>query len=555
MDRLNDRVLYLIDSSGIVYRSEDAASTWAPLILPNTCTSTIHLDSVQEGKLYCESQGFGLYISNDFGSSWTLFSNENKTGYEFNIGLISYSNGTIFVQAPSNSSRIYAAAPEMPLPTNIIGPVDIMVSSDGGKTWAHTATGYELGGLVVNPVNPDEAYLSTHVFWNLDSNGKLANPTLNGIVKTSDGGKSWSRVSYPALQPTFDNGDYSGGALLWSKDYSSLLAVIAEHVWQVPLDGSAWTQSDQGLTGNYGLHVVVDPATPTTIYLAASNGHGISKSMDGGKTWKTVFNVVSNAVAVDPFNSKHVLAGVSLVNPLSSTTNSSLQVSNDGGVTWTDGPRSTGLQSEVTCIVFDPTTSGIMYTAAYALGGIAKSTDGGASWTSTTNGLDKSGSKGVFWLDIDPENSQVLLAGTYAGVYKSSDGGSSWVLKDATQTVYSIAYDANHSGYAYQTGSSGLLKSTDHGETWTTVDLGRSDLGLLTLAIDPKSADTLLLIGSSGTVGWSPDGGTTWTWLPDGLPNVMLGGNFTHPAIAKGNPEVLYIPSPTVGLVSLTLQH
>jgi len=76
------------------------------------------------------------------------------------------------------------------------------------------------------------------------------------------------------------------------------------------------------------------------------------------------------------------------------------------------------------------------------------------------------------------------------------------------------------------------------------------------LAIDPRAADTLFLIPFGGpAVGWSPDAGTTWFWLSDGIAGKSLGGNLSFSAIATTTPEVLYIPSSTSGVVSLVLQH
>ena len=101
-----------------------------------------------------------------------------------------------------------------------------------------------------------------------------------------------------------------------------------------------------------------------------------------------------------------------------------------------------------------------------------------------------------------------------------------------------------------------LLKSTDSGETWTQVELG--SLGVqapLTLVLDPASAGTLFLISFLGSVGWSPDGGVNWVLLTNGLTGFLLGGNSSLSAIAKSDPEVLYVTSPNVGLVALTLQH
>jgi photosystem II stability/assembly factor-like uncharacterized protein len=158
-------------------------------------------------------------------------------------------------------------------------------------------------------------------------------------------------------------------------------------------------------------------------------------------------------------------------------------------------------------------------------------------------------------LAVDPLHPSVVIAGTDEGLYKSADGGETWTLKSNADISFSVAFDPNHSGFVYASGQV-FQRSTDNGETWAAVNVGRSDLvPPLTLAIDPKAADTFFLIPFGGpAVGWTPDGGTNWFWLPNNTGN-FLGGNLSLAAVAKTSPETLYIPSTTVGLVSLPLQH
>jgi photosystem II stability/assembly factor-like uncharacterized protein len=411
-----------------------------------------------------------------------------------------------------------------------------------------------MNGLVVYPSNPDEVFLSV---------GEVPvsyNTEYRGLIKSLDAGNTWTQLGYPTLTPDYTHPYYFtvGPLLLLSTSPDVFAAQAAYHLWVIQNAGSVWTESDHGLTGNFGLQVAVDPSVPTNIYLASANGSGISKSSDGGKNWTNVFTVGAYSVAVDPFDPNHILAGVSLADPLS-LSDSPLQVSNDGGVTWTDDPVPPQIQQTIpTSIIFDPSTVGTIYLASsFTPGvGIAKSTDGGASWSMMTNGLDTPSSLIVYSLAIDPSNPQVVLAGTAGGVYKSADGGGTWALKSSAQVPYSIVFDSNRPGYVYASGAI-LLKSTDDGETWSQVNLGRSDVGgNLMLAIDPESPDTLFLIPYGGpAVGWSPDGGATWFWLSNGLGKFTLGGYLSASVVSRTTPEVLYIPSSTVGLVSLTLQH
>jgi len=74
--------------------------------------------------------------------------------------------------------------------------------------------------------------------------------------------------------------------------------------------GGSWSAANTGLpSGNYGL--VIDPATPTTLYAGTFYG-SVFKSTDGGGSWKAfpgLTNTYIQALAIDPKNSARLYAG------------------------------------------------------------------------------------------------------------------------------------------------------------------------------------------------------------------------------------------------------
>ncbi len=537
LDPLNDSTLYVQDSKDNFFVSRDAGSTWSALTVPTTCGGTITADIATEGKLFFGTCS-GLYASNDGGSTWT-FLNIVDTYGGVSIGSI--------VQAPSNPSRLY---------TNAFP--GIWKSPDGGKTWSLILSGYSIGGLIVEPANADQLFVWGSEF----SYGTLQG--IHGLVKTTDGGKTWAQICYPKIDPDFSTHYYPwvGALNLVSTSPDVFIGVAADHLWRMNMANNSIQETDSGFTGNFGLQVAVDPSQPSTLYLAASNGGGISKSSDAGKTWTTLLNADASAVAVDPFNSNHLLASIGLFDPWQST-NSPLQASHDAGATWQDAPTPACGPSQ---IVFDPKSSGTLYMVCGS-SGVAKSIDGGQTWNYVNSGLNPS-STFIRIMAISPANSQALIAGTAKGIFKSSDGGATWTQKNSSLAPISIAFDPNNPNVVYAGGNQ-LVKSIDGGDSWTSVDLGQSNIVSVTVAVDPKVANTLFAVATAGAdipasqVGWSPDAGTTWFWLDNGLKDILLGGNVASiagpvnflPAIAKTSPEILYLPSGTVGIVSLELQH
>lgn len=545
-DPLNSDVIYFTDSMGVVYRSKDSAQTWSVLTFPGSCSGTMTPpDLSTEGTLYYESPCSGFYASKDFGNTWTLL------------------NGTFtemlqFAQSPSDPLRMYASV-------NTCGSnggsncQQFFSSSDGGVAWSSRTASVEFcsgvfgcGGIAISPSNPDELYGFADSIYVASTNSW----DFKVLAHSTDGGLSWSPVSYPTLYPVINSAPgYYMTSLQWLSNPSMLIGVLAEHLWQIPFDGSPWGDIDKGLAANFGGQIAIDPSSPATVYLAASNNSGISKSTDGGSTWKSTFNGTAASVAVDPFNSNHLLVGVPAgLDPL--TYSNALQVSNDGGVTWSNGSASTGLSDLPTMILFDPTSRGTVYMSSQ-FGGISKSSDGGVTWSTITVGLS---SPSVYSIALDPTNSQILIAGTGGGTYRSQDGGQTWSQTNSS-IITSVSFDPNHAGVAYAAYKT-LLKSTDHGNSWIDMTPVLSGSPYLNVIVDPKVADNLLVIASLDTVGWSPDGGKTWTWYQNVLPQTYftvtgdfasVGGGISLPTVASSSPEVLYIPSMTSGIISLTM--
>lgn len=189
-------------------------------------------------------------------------------------------------------------------------------------------------------------------------------------------------------------------------------------------------------------------------------------------------------------------------------------------------------------------------------GGIWRTTDSGVSWTPLTDDMPTTA---IGAIAIDPQNADAIYAGTgeanYAnhsryglGLYRSLDGGDSWTqLAETTfagrcfsrlivhTTNGSILYAAvtraggfpelaaakNH---PQATDPVGVYRSLDGGETWAYLDNGLPNLSATDLVIDPQNPHVLYAaIGrifgdASNGIYKTIDGGDSWTKLTNGLP-------------------------------------
>ncbi|MEK7572913.1 MAG: C39 family peptidase [Patescibacteria group bacterium] len=156
---------------------------------------------------------------------------------------------------------------------------------------------------------------------------------------------------------------------------------------------------------------------------------------------------------------------------------------------------------------------------------------------------------------VDPNNPNILYAGTAGyGIFKSTDRGTTWNTINNGITNYSgyftdIIVDPTHSNIIYaggvgvDDGSTGILKSTDGGATWTyshngiiNVGFGGPPKDVSSMIIDPTNHNTLYAaIGSRcGSVYKSSNAAGTWTR------GIGLACDPTVVRIDPLNPNILY---------------
>jgi hypothetical protein len=80
--------------------------------------------------------------------------------------------------------------------------------------------------------------------------------------------------------------------------------------------------------------LAIDPSNPSTVY--AGTACGLFKSFDGAATWRPLTNGIPTdrimTIAVDPFNSRNVIAGFGSIDADSDAIG--IFSSTDGGISW-----------------------------------------------------------------------------------------------------------------------------------------------------------------------------------------------------------------------------
>ncbi|QQS47471.1 MAG: glycosyl hydrolase [Acidobacteriota bacterium] len=370
-------------------------------------------------------------------------------------------------------------------------------------------------GATGSPGRPDEYYFGA---------------TGGGLWKTTDGGTTWFPVTDGQVTSS------SVGAVAVAETNPDIVFI---GMGEVQLRGSitqgdgVYKSADAGKTWRHvGLEdtqaiarIRIHPTNPEIVYVAAL-GHpygdnaerGVFRSMDGGRSWQKVLFVSEKAGAVDLIidrtNPKVLYA-------------STWQVYRKAWKMWGGGPDSK----------------------------LFKSVDGGDNWIELTGnpGMPEGpiGKIGVTVSPADPNRVWAIVEANEGGVFRSDDGGWTWKRTNDERKlrqrafyysrIYADPWDKN-TVYCLNTG---FYKSTDGGVKFdVTISVPHGDNH--DLWIDPNDPQRMINANDGGA-NVSINGGRTWTeqdYPTTQLYHVMATSDVPyHVAGAQQDNSTLAIPS------------
>jgi photosystem II stability/assembly factor-like uncharacterized protein len=482
-DPKNDNVIYICGQGGIK-KSTDGGSTWTNLATAPSSVNAVRVD-LQNSSLIYAGATTGFYKSTDSGTTWTL----SSTGIDPALTDIA----DIRLD-PVNPARIFVSTNTTPgIPTAPTGHV--YITTNAGSSWTETTAGgngwlFQTVGRL--QLNANTLYASVSPF---NSGG----PALSPVLKSTDGGTSWSAASSGIPSPP------GIGSLLLANTAPDVLLFGTTGPFSLlrSADGAtSWAPSATGISGFTGQQVRLDPSLALTLYFAAANNGGLWKSTDLGTTWTNVLSDSIFAVAVDPNNALHLLAANFQQFLLQST---------DGGTTWQQVSTPFGI---IQSIEFSTSQTGLVL-ACSPNGGIARSTDNGNTWSASNTGLQTTACRKITF-----DSASGIIAATPSGVYKSSDGGSTWTLKKTASDTFGFftaAVDPTNPLVIFAAGANFYIKSSDGGNTWSTLTPGFIASASPAIAIDRLAHNTVYVSSFAGNAAVSTDGGLTWAPVTNGL--------------------------------------
>jgi photosystem II stability/assembly factor-like uncharacterized protein len=501
----NPDVLYLVSGehrfvAGIpaLFRSVDGGIHWEQVAADLGPIVDMTLDPDNPQTLFVTVEGRGVFKSSDEGSTWT---------HQAEIW------GRIFAK----SSQVL----------RIINNDGVWETVDGGETWGIKSTeadwtepgwqpawhfgsgpGTSIGGDLSDP---DTYYWVNQQFVYGSFDGGL---TFRGLHtrEVPPGSNQWQSTG-------IDNTEVYDLEISKAVPNLIYIGLWDMGIWRSRDHGDIWQSCNQdefGWEGGRGGDVwtiLTDPARPEVVWAGslrtASNGRPSShliRSDNFGEpgSWRETGDGLPNPQLAAE------IWGLSLA-PNSPTDRRTLFVtagnavyrSQDDGNHWEK--VFSGGRARITAVDF--ADNNLVY--AGGDGGFWRSPDGGDTWEKT--GLPEM--RGIFDIKPDPSNPgwvYVTCYGNDLGLYRSKDGGATWeklwtnnvargvAIHPSNPDVIFVTSSLNDCCGAGATGSAGVMRSTDGGQTWQEVNEGLPWPFGWPIEFDPHDP-AYVFLGSPGT--------------------------------------------------------
>lgn len=540
-------VMYVGAGSGNLWKSVNNGTTWKPIfehestfaigdvaVAPSDA-NTVWLGTGERLMARSSYAGTGVFKSTDAGDTWQ------------NTGLRDTHHIGRVVIHPTNADVVYVAA---------IGHLysdneerGLFKTDDAGQTWKKVLYVDAKTGVIdiaMDPKDPDTLYATT---WHHERKawGHVAYGETSGLHKTTDAGKTWTR-----LAGGFPSGEHVGriGVDVAATDSSILYAVVdskhadAEGVYRSADAGKTWRKvNETKVSAGYDFCLVrISPDDANEVYVP---GQRTLHSRDGGKTWRQVkgtlvhllehgsrvLHLDAHAFLIDPDDPDHLLLG----------NDGGMHVSYDRGASWLH--LNNIPIGEFYALNYDMAKPFRIYGGTQdnaALFGPHDHVPADGSpdaWQHVY--LDPWGGGDSYFTPVDPNNPDTVYYEHQFGVMRRKNmatgatknirprGRALGRLRFNWMTPFFISHFDSNTLYV---GTQRVLKSTNRGDAWQPIsdDLttnpgpgrrGNVPFGTITTLSQSKLEKGLLYAGTDdGNVQVTRDDGGTWKRIDKALP-------------------------------------
>lgn len=361
-----------------------AARAIGPAAMSGRITVVRPIDS-NPSTMYIGTASGGLWKSVDGGMTFSPIFDQQPV----------HSIGAVAVN-PANPDIVWVGTGESDTRNSVSYGNGVYKSLDAGKTWTHMGlAGTErINSIKLDPTNPEIAYVAAL--------GTLWAPnTERGVFKTTDGGKTWTKILYVdedtgatdvEIDPVNPKKMFAAMWQFRRLPYHFQSGGKGSSLWRSVDGGNKWTRitEEDGLPGgDWGkADFAIAPSEPSTVYLIleTSDNNVAARSDDGGYTWSVTHETLNNTarpfyyteIQVDPKNPNRLY-----------NVESTVGVSIDRGKTFTTLPAITccsepnAIHVDVHSLWINPSNSSHLIVGND--GGVAISYDMGKTWRFVEN--------------------------------------------------------------------------------------------------------------------------------------------------------------------------
>ncbi len=572
---------YVATATGGLWKTLDSGVTFRPVFEHQAVHSigcvTVHqgnpdvvwVGTGERANRQSSSWGDGVYRSVDGGRTWA------------NMGLRDSHHIGRIVLHPRDSNIVYVAAMG-----HLWGPNEergLFKSTDGGTSWTKVLGIDEHTGAVDVALDPSDANILYAAMYQRQRSayGFHGGGPGSGLYQSVDAGETWTE-----LTDGLPEGDTGRIGISIHRNDPNIVYVSVEQglrynastaylqrkagIYRSENKGESWElMSDWNPRPMYASQILVDPNDDQRIYMV--NAYSVSD--DGGKTFtrpRQSLHGDDRVVWVSPNDSRHVIKG----------DDGGVGISYDRGLRWlyvTSLPVSQYYRVDVDLRSPFWIYGGLQDNGSWAGPSATHDAAGilNEHWVKVgggdgfTNRIDRSDNRtlytasqylGLSRLDLDTHDRTAIRPGSPQGHIADRRNWETWGNPSAREPMLGnpmapANWDAPfilspHDSRTLYAGTSELWRSTDRGDSWTslgnlTTGVDRSTLTIMgqdpdetTLSLDDgvpyyptltaiaESSLTrgLLYVGADdGAVHVSRDGGTTWTDLASRFPGLPEG--------------------------------
>lgn len=543
--------IFVGSASGGVWRSTDGGTTFDPVfddhpqsigavrVAPSD-PNTVWVGTGEPWTRNSTSYGLGVFKSTDGGDSWKAMGLEDTE----RIGAVRIH--------PTEPDTVFVCA---------TGPLfadsearGIYKTTDGGENWNKVLYVDEKTGcadLDIDPQEPDILYAGMWEFRRRADYFESGGPG-SGFYRSTDGGDTWTEI-----RAGLPEGDLGRIAVAVAPSRPNVVYATVESEEKTVLYrsddlGLNWREMNASqnvkMRPFYFSELVVDPTDHKRVY---KPGFMLTISVDGGKSFTSMLgggfgssvHPDHHALWINPTNPHEVILG----------TDGGVYISYDRAGTWNhmktlplSQPYHVNVDNEMPYNVYTGLQDNGTWTGpSRSSGGIV-----GAAWQMLSFGDG-------FWGVPDPTDANIVYTemqggrlmrvdkklGIIKNIYPYPEEGQDDLRFNWNSPIY---FSPNDSSVLYF-GSQYLHKSTDRGETWTTIspDLSTNDPArqqqktsggltvdnstaennttIFTISESPKNADVLWVGTDDGNLQLSRDAGESWSNVIGAVPDLPAG--------------------------------